>query len=68
MLTERESQIPESLSEGKLNKEIAEEHGISLDTVKKHLKNIYRKINVRNRAEAVLYVNRKNINQQRSDS
>ena len=58
MLTERENQILSSLSKGKLNKEIAMEHGITIDTVKKHVKNIYRKINVRNRVEAILYINR----------
>ena len=54
-LTERELQILWLLTDGKLNKEIAVELLISLDTVKKHLKNIYRKINARNRIEAVNY-------------
>ena len=58
MLTERENQIFESLTEGKLNKEIAAQHGITVDTVKKHVKNIYRKLKVRNRVEAILFVNR----------
>jgi LuxR family maltose regulon positive regulatory protein len=54
-LTERELQILWLLTDGKLNKEIAVELLISLDTVKKHLKNIYRKINARNRIDAVHY-------------
>ena len=54
-LTEREMQLLWLLTDGKLNKEIAVELLISLDTVKKHLKNIYRKINARNRIEAVNY-------------
>jgi len=58
MLTERENQILNTLTEGKLNKEIALEHGITVDTVKKHLKSIYRKLGARNRVEAILYVNR----------
>lgn len=52
-LTEREIQILLKLSDGRLNKEIAGELFISLDTVKKHLKNIYKKINARNRIDAV---------------
>ena len=54
-LTERESQILRLLAQGKLNKEISAELLISIDTVKKHIKNIYRKINARNRIEAVHY-------------
>ncbi|MES2005331.1 MAG: LuxR C-terminal-related transcriptional regulator [Bacteroidota bacterium] len=55
LLTEREWQILRLLAEGKLNKEISASLNISLDTVKKHLKNTYRKINARNRIEAVNY-------------
>lgn len=55
MLTERENQVLRSLSEGKSNKEIAAEHFITADTVKKHIKNIYRKINVRTRISAILW-------------
>ena len=52
-LTKRELQILWQLAGGRLNKEISTELDISLDTVKKHVKNIYRKINARNRVEAV---------------
>ncbi|MEO7531958.1 MAG: helix-turn-helix transcriptional regulator [Sediminibacterium sp.] len=55
--TKREFQILCQVADGKLNKEIASDLEISLDTVKKHLKNIYRKINARNRIEAVHYFN-----------
>jgi LuxR family maltose regulon positive regulatory protein len=54
-LTDREVQILLKMMEGSLNKEISSEFNISIDTVKKHLKNIYRKINARNRIEAVQY-------------
>ena len=54
-LTERERQILRLLAQGKLNKEISADLFISIDTVKKHIKNIYRKINARNRIEAVHY-------------
>lgn len=52
-LSHREFEILQELFRGKLNKEIACALYISEDTVKKHLKNIYRKLNVRNRLEAV---------------
>ena len=35
------------------NREIAESMFVSVDTVKTHLRNAYRKLQVRNRAEAV---------------
>ncbi|MES2373593.1 MAG: helix-turn-helix transcriptional regulator [Bacteroidota bacterium] len=56
-LTPREIQILWELVDGKLNKEISVSLNISIETVKKHLKNIYRKINARNRIEAVQYAN-----------
>lgn len=56
-LTVRETQILLLLVGGSLNKEIAASLNISVDTVKKHLKNIYRKISARNRIEAVRYAN-----------
>ncbi|MEP6674481.1 MAG: LuxR C-terminal-related transcriptional regulator [Ferruginibacter sp.] len=52
-LTKRETEIMEALSKGLLYKEIANSKHISIETVKKHTKNIYKKLNVRNRTEAV---------------
>lgn len=54
-LTKRETEVLNQLSLGRLNKEISNELEISIDTVKKHVKNIYHKINARNRIEAVHY-------------
>jgi NarL family two-component system response regulator LiaR len=56
MLTKKEYQVIALLKEGKLNKEIADSMTISLHTVKNHLKNIYKKLEVRNRAEAIVKV------------
>jgi len=52
-LTEREREILELLSQGLLYKEIAAEKFISIDTVKKHVGNIYRKLHVSNKVEAI---------------
>lgn len=56
-LTGRELQLLAALSEGATNGQIARRLGISLNTVKFHLKNLYEKLRVQNRAGAVaLYV------------
>jgi two-component system nitrate/nitrite response regulator NarP len=52
-LTEREREILESLSKGMTNQQLAEALEISLNTVKFHLKNLYGKMGVENRSQAV---------------
>jgi DNA-binding NarL/FixJ family response regulator len=52
-LTEREKEVLELLSLGLLYKEIADKKFISIDTVKKHVGNIYRKLHVNNKVEAI---------------
>ncbi len=52
-LTAREQDLLEALSQGCMNAQIAGDLGISLNTVKFHLKNLYGKLGVRNRAQAV---------------
>ncbi len=52
-LTSRELEILVSLTRGYANKEIAEELGIGIETVRSHLKHIYEKMHVRSRGEAV---------------
>ena len=54
-LSKREIETLHLLANGYLNKEIAGCLGISVDTVKKHVKSIYKKIQVRNRTEAVYW-------------
>ncbi len=56
-LTKREQEIIQILITGKLDKEIAAELSISLHTVKKHNKNIYKKLNARNRFEVIALAN-----------
>jgi DNA-binding NarL/FixJ family response regulator len=52
MLTHREHQVLQRVAAGKGNKEIAEFFCVSTETVKSHVKNIYKKLNVKNRVEA----------------
>lgn len=52
-LTAREQDLLEALSQGRMNAQIAGDLGISLNTVKFHLKNLYGKLGVKNRAQAV---------------
>jgi DNA-binding NarL/FixJ family response regulator len=53
VLSNREKQILDRLSKGLLYKEIAVELFISQETVRKHVYNIYEKLHVKNRAEAI---------------
>jgi DNA-binding NarL/FixJ family response regulator len=53
-LTLRERQVLDGLAQGWLYKEIANRFEISIETVRKHLKNIYRKLQVASRTEAVV--------------
>jgi DNA-binding NarL/FixJ family response regulator len=53
LLTRREEEVLDLLSEGKMYKEVAIRLGITMETVKKHTKHIYHKLEVQNRMEAV---------------
>lgn len=53
-LTTREAEIMNQIIDGNLDKEIACKLGISLQTVKSHLKHTYAKLGVSNRVEAML--------------
>jgi DNA-binding NarL/FixJ family response regulator len=55
VLSERESAVLEALSRGLSNREIGRQLWISEQTVKFHLRNIYRKLNLSSRAEAARY-------------
>ena len=53
VLSEREREILNHVAEGLIYKEISGKLFISYETVKKHLKNIYQKLHVQNKMEAV---------------
>jgi DNA-binding NarL/FixJ family response regulator len=52
-LTPRERMIVERLARGHSCKEIADDLGVSFNTVRTHVQNIYQKLQVRSKAEAV---------------
>jgi len=54
-LTAREIEMLKFLSAGKSNKEIARDLGLSPNTVKTHLANLYEKLGVKNRTQAATY-------------
>lgn len=54
-LTKTEKELLASLSQGRTNKELAEDHQIAVNTVKFHLRNLYEKLSVNNRAQAIAY-------------
>ena len=56
-----EFKIISLLEEGLSNKKISCRYGISENTVKFHLKNIYKKLGVHNRLQAVRRINKNNL-------
>jgi DNA-binding NarL/FixJ family response regulator len=52
-LTRREEEVLTFLSKGFSNKEIADKMSLGLETVRGHVKNVYEKLHVHSRAEAV---------------
>jgi two-component system, NarL family, response regulator LiaR len=55
-LTERQSEVLVLLADGLTNAEIAEALYVGLETVKTHLREVYVRLGVRNRAQATSYV------------
>jgi DNA-binding NarL/FixJ family response regulator len=53
LLSHQEQQVLSLMAEGKHSKEVAQALGISWETVRKHLVNIYRKLHVHSQAEAL---------------
>ncbi|MFN8154916.1 MAG: response regulator transcription factor [Bacteroidia bacterium] len=53
ILSEREKDVLELLADGLLYKEIGERLFISIGTVRQHIHNIYKKLQVQNRTEAI---------------
>ena len=54
-LSKKERVILDALATGKSNREISTSLGVSPNTVKFHLSNIYEKLAVKNRTQAIAY-------------
>lgn len=52
-LTAKERELLKGLVAGRSNQQLADEHHVSINTIKTHLKNLYKKMSVSNRAQAV---------------
>lgn len=61
LLTEREKEVLALIAKGMLNKQIAKELYISEKTVKNHISNIFKKLNVTDRTQAAIYALKHNI-------
>lgn len=53
-LTERESEIVRLLAQGKIYKVIGQDLGVTTSTIRSHVQNMYEKLGVIDRAQAVL--------------
>jgi DNA-binding CsgD family transcriptional regulator len=60
-LTELEVKILRLMTEGLSNEEISEITGIAQETVKGHLKSLFRKLDVKNRTEAAVLAVREGL-------
>jgi DNA-binding NarL/FixJ family response regulator len=54
-LTNREMQVLRHVSMGLSNREVGKSLGISVETVKEHVQNILRKLNVNDRTQAAVW-------------
>jgi two-component system nitrate/nitrite response regulator NarP len=54
-LTAREKTMLLALARGRTNNELAKELGISINTVKFHLRNLYEKLSFKNRSQAIAF-------------
>ena len=54
-LSRKERAMLEALSKGLTNRELSKELGITINTVKFHLSNLYEKLSVKNRAQAIAF-------------
>ena len=60
-LTKREMQVLKELAVGKFNRDIAKEMEISERTVKNHISSIFKKLDVTDRTQAVVFAIRNNL-------
>ena len=66
-LSRKERAMLEALSKGLTNRELSRDLGISTNTVKFHLSNLYDKLSVKNRAQAIAFYYSQRISGTSSD-
>lgn len=66
-LSRKERAMLEALSKGLTNRELSKELGITINTVKFHLSNLYDKLGVKNRAQAIAFFYSSRLALERSD-
>lgn len=66
-LSRRERAMLEALSKGLTNRELSKELGITINTVKFHLSNLFEKLSVKNRAQAIAFYYSSRLPGERSD-
>ncbi len=52
-LTRREMEVLAGLASGRTNKQIARDHGVTLNTIKFHVRNLFQKLGVNSRSQAI---------------
>lgn len=62
MLTDRELDVVRLVARGYSNKQIASELSVSTTTVRTHVSNVLRKLNLENRTQIALYARQNNLN------
>lgn len=62
-LTKRERAMLQALADGMSNKELSDHFEISINTVKFHLSNLYEKLEVRNRSQAIAFFYSRRLDQ-----
>ena len=67
-LSRKERAMLEALSKGLTNRELSKELSITINTVKFHLSNLYEKLSVKNRAQAIAYYYSSRLALERDDS
>lgn len=60
-LTKRELEVLKLIAVGKLNRQVAEDMQISERTIKNHVSNIFKKIDVKDRTQAAVFAIRNNL-------
>lgn len=55
-ITQKEFDILKDMYQGKTNNQLAEDHFVSINTIKTHIKNLYEKLDVHSRSEAIIKI------------